>query len=82
MRRNQQRQLPEALPHAINQARQIIETVNSQLVGQCHLQRNRAKSVCGLATRVHAKLAAPTLGLSLNYLAGRPLRALMDLALI
>jgi len=35
-----------------------------------------------LATRVHAKLAAHTLGLYLNYLAGRPLRALMDLALI
>ncbi len=82
MRRNQQRQLPEALTHAINQARRSIATGNSQLVGQCNLQRNRAKSVCGLATRVHAKLAAHTLGLYRNYLAGRPLRALMDLALI
>jgi IS5 family transposase len=81
-RRNQKRQLPEALTRAINQARQIIETVNSQLVGQRALQRNRAKSVWGLATRVHAKLAAHTLGLYLNYLAGRPLLALMDLALI
>jgi hypothetical protein len=81
-RRNQKRQLPEALTRAINQARQIIETVNSQLVGQLALQRNRAKSVWGLATRVHAKLAAHTLGLYLNYLAGRPLLALMDLALI
>ncbi len=81
-RKNQREQLPTALTRAINHARQIIETVNSQLVGQCNLQRNRAKSVCGLATRVHAKLAAHTLGLYLNHLAGRPLLALMDLALI
>lgn len=81
-RRNQREQLPAGLTRAINQARQIIETVNSQLVGQCHLQRNYAKSVWGLATRVHAKLAAHTLGLYLNYCLGRPLLALMDLALI
>jgi hypothetical protein len=81
-RRNQKRQLPEALTRAINQARQIIETVNSQLVGQLALQRNRAKSVWGLATRLHAKLAAHTLGMYLNYRAARPLLALMDLALI
>jgi hypothetical protein len=81
-RKNQKQQLPEALTRAINQARQIIETVNSQLVGQLALQRNRAKSVWGLATRVHAKLAAHTLGLYLNYRLGRPLLALMDLALI
>lgn len=81
-RRNQKVQLPAALTRAINRARQIIETVNSQLVGQCHLQRNRAKSLGGLATRIHAKLAAHTLGLYLNYHLGRPLLALMDLALI
>ncbi len=81
-RKNQRAPLPEALTRAINQARQIVETVNSQLVQQCNLQRNRAKSVGGLATRVHAKLAAHTLGLYLNYRAGRPLLALMDLALI
>ena len=81
-RKNQKAQLPAALTRAINQARQIVETVNSQLAGQLALQRNRAKSVWGLATRVHAKLAAHTLGLYLNYLAGRPLLALMDLALI
>jgi hypothetical protein len=81
-RTNQQGQLPAALTRAITQARQSIETVNSQLVGQGNLQRNRAKSLFGLATRVAAKLAAHTLGLYLNVLAGRPLLALMDLALI
>lgn len=74
--------MPATLTRAINHAWQIIETVNSQLVGQCHRQRNRAKSPCGLATRIHAKRAAHTLGLYLNFLAGRPLLALMDLALI
>ena len=81
-RKNQKQQLPAALTRAINEARQIVETVNSQLVNHLALQRNRAKSVWGLATRVHAKLAAHTLGLYLNYRAGRPLLALMDLALI
>lgn len=81
-RRNQKQQLPEVLTRAINEARQIVETVNSQLVNQFALQRNRAKSVGGLATRVAAKLAAHTLGLYLNFHAGRPLLALMDLALI
>ncbi len=81
-RKNQRDLLPAALTRAINQARQIIETVNSQLVDQLALQRNRAKSVGGLATRIHAKLAAHTLGLYLNHRAGRPLLALMDLALI
>jgi hypothetical protein len=81
-RRNQLVPLPEALTQAINHFRQIIETVNSQLVGQFNLQRNRATSLSGLCARVQAKLAAHTLGLYLNFLHGRPLRALMDLALI
>jgi hypothetical protein len=81
-RKNQLAQLPEALTQAINHFRQRIETVNSQLVGQFRLQQNRAKSLWGLAARVSAKLAAHTLGLYLNHLLGRPLRALADLALI
>lgn len=81
-RRNQLVQLPAALTPAINHFRQIIETVNSQLAGQFHLQHNHAKSLFGLAARVQAKLAAHTFGLDLNYLLGRPLRALMDLAVI
>jgi hypothetical protein len=75
-------QLPAALTQAINHFRQVIETVNSQLVGQFHLQCNRAKCVSGLCARVQAKLAAHTLGLYLNYLLGRPLLTLMDLAVI
>jgi transposase len=81
-RKNQRAQLPAALTQAINHFRQRIETVNSQLVGQFRLQQNQAKSVLGLAARVQAKLAAHTLGLYLNHLLGRPLRALADLAMI
>lgn len=81
-RRNQRDQLPAALTLAINQACQIIETVNSQLVGQCLRQHNRAKSIGGLATCLHAKLGAHSLGLYLNYRANLPLLTLMDLALI
>lgn len=81
-RKNQRDQLPEALTQAIHHFRQIIETINSQLVEQFQLQRNRAKSVSGLCARVQAKLTAHTFGLYLNYLLGRPLLALMDLAVI
>ena len=81
-RKNQRDQLPEALTQAIHHFRQIIETINSQLVEQFQLQRNRATSVSGLCARVQAKLTAHTFGLYLNYLLGRPLLALMDLAVI
>jgi len=81
-RKNQRDQLPAALTQAINRFRQIIETSNSQLVEQFQRQRNRAKSVSGLGARVQAKLAAHTLALYLNHLLGRPLLALMDLAVI
>lgn len=81
-RANQRVQLSAALTAAINHFRQIIETVNSQLVEQFRLQRNRAKSVSGLCARVQAKLAAHTLGVYLNCLLGQPLLALKPLALI
>ena len=81
-RKNQREQLPPALTRAIAHFRQIIETVNSQLAGQLHLQRNHAKSVSGLCARVQAKLTAHTVGLYLNRLLGQPLLALKPLALI
>jgi hypothetical protein len=76
-RHNQKVPLLEALTQAINQARQISETINSQLVNQYALQRNRARSVGGLATRINAKPAAHTLGLCLNHCPGCPPLALM-----
>lgn len=81
-RQNQRLPLPVALTQASSHFRQIIETVNSHLVGQLHLQRNHAKSVSGLCARVQAKLTAHTVGLYLNRLLGQPLLALKPLALI
>lgn len=81
-RKNQRAPLPEALTQAINHFRQIVETINSQLTGQLHLQRNHAKSVAGLCARVQAKLTAHTVALYLNRLLGQPLLALKPLALI
>ncbi len=80
-RRNQRDRLPLALTQASNHFRRVIETVNRQLVGQFHLHRNRAKSSSGLCARIQAKLTAHTFGLDLNHLRGRPLLALMHLAL-
>lgn len=62
--------------------RQAIETLNSQLAEHLQVERNRAKSVPGLCARIQAKLTAHTIGLLLNCLLGRPLRALKALALI
>ncbi len=81
-RANQRQQHPPALTRAIAHFRQIIETLNSQLAEQFHVERNKAKSVAGLCARIQAKLAAHTLGVYLNCLLGRPLLHLKDLALI
>jgi hypothetical protein len=81
-RKNQHEQLPADLAAAISHFRQIIETVNSQLVDQFHLQRNRAKCLGGFCARVMAKLTAHTIGVYLNLLLGRPLLALKTFDLI
>lgn len=81
-RQNQRAPLPATLTRALAHFRQIIETVNSQLVGQLQLQRNHAKSLSGLCARVQAKLTAHTMGLYLNRLLSQPLLALKPLALI
>ena len=81
-RRNQRAQHPAALTRAIAHFRQIIETLNSQLGEQFHVEHNKAKSVAGLCARIQAKLTAHTLGVYLNCLLGRPLLHLKDLALI
>ncbi len=81
-RENQRVQLPRELTALINHFRQLIETINSQLAGQLQVETNKAKRMSGLVARLHAKLAAHTLGMYLNVLTGRPLRELKALALI
>ncbi len=81
-RDNQRQHLPEALTRLVSHFRQMIETINSQLAGQFNVETNKVKCLSGLIARVHAKLAAHTLGLYLNVITGQPLRALAALAVI
>jgi hypothetical protein len=67
-RRNQKEQTPPEARRLINGARQIIETVNSQLTEQFGIERNRAHTFLGLCTRLYGKLAAHTLCIYLNRL--------------
>ena len=56
----------------LNGARQIVETVNSQLTEQFHLEVNHAQSFWGLTARLLTKLTAHTLCLYLNRCLGKP----------
>jgi Transposase DDE domain len=69
-RRNQQVQVPPEETRAFNAARQIIETVNSQLAEQFGIEVNHAQSFQGLTARLISKLTAHTLSLALNRLLG------------
>jgi hypothetical protein len=71
-RRNEQRQVPQAIRRQLNGARQVAETVNSHLAEQFRIELNHAQSFWGLTARLLTKLTAHTLCLSLNRLLGRP----------
>jgi hypothetical protein len=65
-RRNAQQQVPKPVRQMLNGARQVVETVNSQLTEQFHLEVNHAQSFWGLTVRLLTKLTAHTLCLYLN----------------
>lgn len=71
-RRNQTTQLPPAVCRLLNGVRQIVETVNGQLVEQFHIEINHAHTFVGLCTRLLTKLTAHTLCIYLNRLLGNP----------
>ncbi len=71
-RRNQRRQVPKPLRRLVNAARQIIETVTSQLAEQFAIEVNHAQSFWGLTARLLTKLTAHTLCVYLNRLLGKP----------
>jgi hypothetical protein len=60
--------------------RQLIETINSQLALQLHVETNHAHGFRGLAARLYTKLTAHTLCVWINRLLGGtdvlPLKAL------
>ena len=71
-RRNQTNQPLPAVRETFNAVRQIVETVNDQLVEQFNIQVNHAHTFWGLCTRLLTKLAAHTLCIYLNRLLGNP----------
>lgn len=71
-RRNQANQPPPEVRQTFNAVRQIIETVNGQLVEQFNIQVNHAHTFWGLCTRLVTKLTAHTVCLYLNRLLGNP----------
>jgi len=73
-RRNQHSQLPKPLKMVISRVRQMIETVNNQLVDQFSIQDNLAHTFNGLCARLHTKLAAHTLCIALNHKLDNPNR--------
>lgn len=71
-RRNQRVQAPAAVRRVLNAARQIAETVNSQLAEQFHVEVNHAQSFWGLTARLYTKVTAHVLCVYLNRLVGNP----------
>ncbi len=70
-RSNQKRQLPQGVAECLKRVRQIIETVNGQLVYQLNFQQNHAHTFRGLCTRLYTKLTAHTLCIYINRLLGK-----------
>jgi hypothetical protein len=70
-RRNQAAQVTPAMRRLINGVRQIVETVNGQLVEQFHIETNHAYSFDGLCARLYTKLTAHTLCIKINRLLGK-----------
>jgi hypothetical protein len=78
-RRNQKIQNGTLEQWVLHNYRQLIETVNSQLVDHMHLENCGAKTDYGLMKRVAGILTAFTLGIYLNTLLGRNLLAIKEL---
>jgi hypothetical protein len=71
-RANQAVQPTAAVRHRHNHLRQMIETVNSQVVQPLHVQVNHAHSFWGLTARLLTKLTAHTRCVWVNRLLGHP----------
>jgi hypothetical protein len=71
-RRNAQQPVAPAVRRLINGARQVVETVNSQLTEQFRIEVNHAQSFWGLTARLLTKLTAHTLCLYLNRALAKP----------
>lgn len=61
---------------ALASTRLVIESVFANLKGQMRLEQHLAKTPAGLCVRIAQRILAPTIGILLNTLTGRPARAL------
>lgn len=68
--------VPPAARRAFHRARQMVETINGQLVEVFGLRYPRAHTAAGLVTRIVAKCAALNVGIVLNHTYHRPPLAL------
>ena len=69
-RSNQKIQIPASARRLYDRVRQIIETINSQLVAQFSIETNHAHTFRGLSARLYTKLTAHTLCIYINRLLG------------
>lgn len=72
IRSNQRPQPSAAFRRLHAHLRQLIETVNSQLALQFHLEANHAHTFWGLTARLYTKLTAYTPCIRINRLLGVP----------
>jgi hypothetical protein len=61
---------PDFVTSLVN-IRRLVDTVIGQLTEQFHIARVRARDLWHLTRRIHRKLLAHTMGISLNSLLGR-----------
>lgn len=71
-RRNALQPVPITVRRTLNGARQIVDTVTSQVAAQFRIEVNHAQSFGGLCARLDTKLTAHTLCLCLNRRLGQP----------
>lgn len=77
-RKNQKRKNSQ-LSKKLLKFRRRIETVFSQLKEHMHIEKTKAKSLCGLATRVTGIIFSFTLGIYVNSILGRRLLEIKSL---
>lgn len=72
LRSNMKDSRPHSFMHRAARARRLVETVIGQLCERFEIERNRARDLWHLVSRLYRKVAAHTLCVLLNRQLGRP----------
>jgi hypothetical protein len=72
LRSNMKDSRPSGFMHRVARARRLVETVIGQLCERFEIERNRARDLWHLVSRLYRKVAAHTLCVLLNRQLGRP----------